>query len=520
MDGVEGIAEVVKMADRLPMPSQAGPSFAHCGAVTAPELRDALGVALVEAREATVAWLRLARLAFFPMSCGVQKLAYAVRPYARRAAVAFAAQPREVLLVELSVLLLMLLVWRVRIVLRRRRYLARLRQWTSARISRPVATRYMRFKDGVRRRSRVVARAMPHAGFALACFVALRALRALGLSSLLQAGWSPLSWFLLTSLPWVRTLLTLRSDGTGERSVQRDWLRFWVLWSAWHLAAGVLAAIPFASRFVPRVSLDTPTMAPLVACAAVWVHLPHDGLEICYGVVGPAIAFRAQRLSDAVPSLPAGLLDKLAMVLRLLTPSGVYTAIMQAAQEGYLLLGVTICMLTPYPLTGLALIYWSLGYPILKSIEVLEMPTAHPDMATHAAYASQVQLCYWLLHCALAALLDQLPWLLWLPFSTHVRMLIAVWLQLPYFRAATMLMLQLTPFGRALLRLTGGSASDNARVLTASGAPATPPHASPSAIRHTRSPRANAIYSKRLQQQPGSSRSGTPDSQPQRPHQE
>lgn len=517
MDGIEGTPEIVEFADRFPVPSQGGPSFAHCGAVSAPELRDALGVALVQAREATVAWLRLARLAFFPMSCGAQKLAHAVRPYARRAAVAFAAQPREVLLMELGVLMLTLLIWRLRIVLRRRRYVARLRQWASARISRPVATRYMRFKDGVRRRSRVVARALPHIGFALVCFVALRAQRALGLESLLQPVWSPLSWFLLTPLPWVRTLLTLRSDGTGECNVQRDWLRFWVLWATCHLAVGVLAAIPFASRLVQRVSLDTPARAPLVACAAAWVHLPHDGLELCYGVVGPALAFRAQRLSDAVPSLPARLLDTLAMVLRMLTPSGVYTALMQAAQEGYLLLGVMTCMLTPYPLTGLALLYWSLGYPILKSIEVLEMPATSPDMAVQAAYSSQVQLCYWLLHCALAAVIDQLPWVLWLPFSTHARMLIAVWLQLPYFRAATMLLLQLTPFGRALLRMTGGGPHDGAPLVTVSGAPATPTHASPSALRHTRSPRANAIYSKRLQQQPGS---GTPDTQSQRPHQD
>jgi len=201
----------------------------------------------------------------------------------------------------------------------------------------------------------------------------------------------------------------------------------------------------------------------------------------------------------------------------MLTPSGVYTALMQAAQEGYLLLGVMTCMLTPYPLTGLALLYWSLGYPILKSIEVLEMPATSPDMAVQAAYSSQVQLCYWLLHCALAAVIDQLPWVLWLPFSTHARMLIAVWLQLPYFRAATMLLLQLTHFGRALLRMTGGGPHDGTPLVTVSGAPATPTHASPSALRHTRSPRANAIYSKRLQQQPGS---GTPDTQLQRPHQD
>jgi len=491
------------------MPQLSGPS--HCHAVTAPELRQALGVALVQAREATVAWMRLGKLAFFPMSCGAQKLAHALTPYARRAGAAFAAQRREVLLMELGLFLLLLLAWRVRVLLRRRRYFTRLRAWSSARIGQPVGRRYTSFKEGVRRRSRIVARAIPHFGFALVCLLLLRAFGALGLDSVLLPAWAPLSWLLLTPVPWIRTLLSLRSDGTGERSLQRDWLRYWVLWATFRLAAGAIAAIPFASRFLPTIALDSPAMAPMVACVAAWVHLPHDGLELGYGLVGPPLAVRAQRLADALPAFPAGILDKLALVLRFVAPSGVYAALMQGAQEGYILFGAAACLLTPYPLTGFALMYWSLCYPILVSIEALEMATASPDAVQEAAYATQVQLRYWLLHCALAAALQQLPWLLWLPFSTHAQMMLAVWLQLPYFRAASLVMLQLMPVGRALLRVTSGGAAGDTRLLAA-GSDATPSgtpsKAAPGEGRHARSPRANAIYSTRLQQQPGP---GTPD---------
>ena len=55
-----------------------------------------------------------------------------------------------------------------------------------------------------------------------------------------------------------------------------------------------------------------------------------------------------------------------------------------------------------------------------------------------------MQLRYWLLHCAVSAVLQQLPWLLWLPFSTHGQLVLAVWLQLPYFRAATLIAIRLS----------------------------------------------------------------------------
>ena len=495
-------------------PSEEEPLFSHCGAVSAPELQQALGIALVEAREATAAWLRLARLAFFPMSCGVQKLAHAMRPYARRAAIAFAAQPRDVLIVEFSLILSVLLIWRVRILLRRKRYFTRLRLWVSARITEPLNAYYLRVKDGVRRRSRFVARALPHLGFAIASLALLRLLRALRLESVLLPIWPSVSWLLFTPVPWIRTLLSLRADGLDERFAQRGWLRFWVLWATCKLTSSVVSSIPFATRLMPTISLESAVAAPMLACVAIWIQLPHDGLELAYKVVGPALAFRMLRLNEALPSLPAGVVDKVALIFRLVLPSTIHTGIMHAAQEGYLLLAVAACMLTPYPLTAFALLYWSLGHPVIKSIEVLEMPTGSLEMAAEAAYSSQVQLRYWLVHCVIAAILDQLPWLRWIPFSTHAQMVLAVWLQLPYFRAATLFLLHLTPFGRFLL---GGS---GVRVLNdlqaANGANASPPPENPKALRHTRSPRANAIYSKRLQH----AGSSEPDSSSTHAHQD
>ena len=53
-------------------------ALSHCEAVSATELRGALSVALVKAHESGLAWLRLLRLAFFPLSCGVQHTAHAI----------------------------------------------------------------------------------------------------------------------------------------------------------------------------------------------------------------------------------------------------------------------------------------------------------------------------------------------------------------------------------------------------------------------------------------------------------
>ena len=124
-------------------------------------------------------------------------------------------------------------------------------------------------------------------------------------------------------------------------------------------------------------------------------------------------------------------------------------------------------------------------------------------MSPVGSFATQVQLRYWLLHCAVSAVLQQLPWLLWLPFSTHGQLVLAVWLQLPYFRAATLIAIRLTPVGRVLLRYIGdGSGAP----LLAAGADAASPVAAGSGGRQVhsplRSPRANALYSKRLLEQP------------------
>lgn len=467
-------------------------------------MREALGVALVEAREATVAWLRLGRLAFFPMSCGAQKLFHALAPYARRAAVAFVTQPRELLLLEAALLGSLLFVWRLRVLIRRQRYLQRLRDWASSRLYRPAATRYARFAEGVRQRSRIIARALPHAAYALLCLLVLRASRALGLEPVLRPLWPHVAALLLTPLPWARTLLTLRSDGSVDRVSQRGWLSFWVLWATCRLASGLTAAMPFVSRLLPAFALDwteSPALAPAVACVALWAQLPHDGLSLACGVVGPPLSARAQRLSEALPSLPAGLSDKAAVVLQLLMTAPYYATLAQVMQEGWLLTAAAACLLTPYPFTGVVLLYWSLVYPTLRSIDALEIRGASAEAKAEAAYACQVQLRYWLLHCAASALLQQLPWLLWLPFATHAQIVLAVWLQLPYFRAATLLFLQLTPVGRLLLRYTAGDApAAGAPLLTFKGDAGSPASGTQTAAsRQARSPRANATYSKRLQ---------------------
>ena len=309
----------------------------HCEAVSATELRGALSVALVKAHESGLAWLRLLRLAFFPLSCGVQHTAHAIAPYAKRAATAFAQQPRDVLLLEAALVLAVACAIWLRRLLRRKRYCARLREWGAARFYRPVAERYARLAGAVRQRSRLVARLLPHGLYAVGCLAAARLLEAVRLAPMLRPVWPHAATLLLTPVPWVRTLLTLRSDGQEDRALQRSWLMFWVLWASAQLLSEALALLPFAARLLPAqaLSLDSPSAAPVLFCAAAWLHVPHSGLPLLYSLVGPLLAARAQRLSDALPALPAGVSAQIGLVLRLLLPAGLYAALAQTAQEGF-----------------------------------------------------------------------------------------------------------------------------------------------------------------------------------------
>ena len=76
-----------------------------------------------------------------------------------------------------------------------------------------------------------------------------------------------------------------------------------------------------------------------------------------------------------------------------------------------------------------------LGYPALRSLDVLDAFAAAGSGGGGArrARADVGGGRYWLAHAALVAAIGFLaPLLRWLPLTTHLQLLIVLWLQLPY----------------------------------------------------------------------------------------
>lgn len=400
-----------------------------------------------------------------------------------------AAQPKEAIALEVMGLVLLVLIWRLLRLFRRRRYLSLARAAVQRRLDAVHAS--------VQRRSRMVAAALPHMFYATCCVLASNIAERLGLRhrylELLLAAQPVLS----TALPAARTLLAL-SGSPGEQELC---LRYWVVWAFAGTVWGLLQAVPFAS------SLSTRVMSPLLRrlpvllevpfYAFLWLQVPsRRGLLVAYGALAPELQRRAHTGRTLLPSLPARVTSALELVMA--TAFGLQTAsaLAELVHEAATLMFGLIFLLTPTPIAAVGLLLLALGGPMVRSIDALDsgVETASARGVGNGAEgrdaARKGQLRYWLSYAVLCGGLRALqPALRWVPFATHWQLLAVLWLQLPIVRGATRLLGQLVP---PILRLRAGA----------------------SASTTIRTPRANALYSSRLHSAAATT-SAPQDSQPQ-----
>lgn len=460
-----------------------------------------------------------------------------VRRLSIKAAQAFAAQPKQAIAAECGVLLVLILIWRLVRLFRRRQYVSRFR--TAAR------RRVDLFHASVQRRSRALAAALPHVGYACACVAFSRIAERLGLRSrLLEAMLTALP-LLSTGLPAARTLLAL----SGSTSDQQMCLRYWVVWAGVSLTVGLFHATPLVprllGRFVPAMLERYPLLRELPCYGYVWLQLPgRRGLRVAYRLLAPALKRRATIARGLVPAPPARIMQTLEFLLATALGLERRAALSEAVHEAGVLVGGCVTLLLGVSSSTIAevgLLLLALGGPMLRSIDAVddaarsaeggggegegeggssggrggarrstsparrrpsgrESEGGSSDEGDATGGATPTQLRYWLSYAMLCGLLRLLqPTLRWVPFVTHWKVLAVLWLQLPIIRAATRLA---APALRVLVppMLKFG----HSRIVAAP----------------ERAPRANALYSARLAQPAGgaaasaATASGAPTSAP------
>ena len=417
------------------------------------------------------AWGRVVWLVLQPIS----RLAVAAWPSVRSGlatlAASAAAQPRKAIAIEVLALLALIALVRIIRFVRRRQYVSRARA--------ALRRRRDRFVAGVARRSRVLAAALPHIGYLLACVACSRVAERLGLRSRWLALLLAVEPALATGLPAARTLLAT----SGSAAEQQHCLQYWVVWACAHLSTGLLLAVPLSSRMFNAALplLDRfPMLRELPFFFWLWLQLPGGpGLRLAYSTLAPELQRRSNAASALIPSPPARLTGALHMLMATLIGFESRTALSEAVRESGVLLGGSIFLLTPTPIASVGLLLHALGGPTLRTIEALA--AAEPSAAAGVA-----QLRYWLSYAMLCGALRLVePALRWVPFVTHLQLFAVLWLQLPFFR---------TIFA-GLRRL--------ARLAIPSGRGGTPDEVRVSEEEVTRP---NALYSSRLARPGASSR--------------
>ena len=401
----------------------AGPFFS--------ELATASRVALEASVLAIGAWSRVAWLVMQPVS----RLAVAAWPSVRSGlaatAAAAVAQPKKAIAIEAAALIILIVLFRFARFVRRRRYVSRARE--------ALRQRRERFVAGVARRSRVLAAALPHLSYGLACAACSRVADRLGLRArwvgLLLAAEPALS----TGVPTARSLYA-QSGSAGE---QRLCLQYWVVWACVHLCIGLLYAVPLASR-VSRLGLPLLGRFPMlreVPCFFwLWLQLPGDaGLRLAYGTLAPELQRRSNAAAALLPAPPERLMGVLQMVLATAIGFERRTALAEIVQESRVLIGGVFFLLTPTPIAAVGLLLLAYGGPLLRSIDALPLREG-------AAASAPTQLRYWWSYALLCGALNVLePALRWVPFMTHWQLLAVLWLQVPFLRTATRLLSHLVP---------------------------------------------------------------------------
>ena len=397
-----------------------------------------------------------------------------VKRFSIKAAKKFARQKKEAIAVELVALVVFILLWRLVRLFRRRRYISRARA--------AVRRRLDSFHAGVERRSRALASALPHVGYAAACVVCSRLAERLGLRARLLELMVAALPSLSTGLPAVRTLLGLSSS----HPEQQQCLRYWVVWAAAGMCAGLLQAVPFASRIgsacLPLFG-RLPILHELPFYFYLWLQLPgRRGLALAFSTIAPEVQRRARVGGALLPALPERVTGALQLVLATALGLERRAAFAEAVHEAGVLAGGLFFLIMPTPIAAVGLLLLALGGPMLRSIEALSEGAGAEGAgggggATAAVAASSgapspfsAQLRYWLSYAVLCGALRVLqPALRWVPFVTHWQLLAVLWLQLPIFRGATRLLAQLVP---PMLRLRAGVRRDASTCLVTDASPA------------------------------------------------
>ena len=223
----------------------------------------------------------------------------------------------------------------------------------------------------------------PHLGYLLACGVGGRIIAHLGLLGYLLPLAATSTPLLLTAIPAVRTVHALRSQRLVGR---RHWLEFWVVWAALQQCIGIFQMVPLLPRLIHAHQGVHAALQMLSFCFGLWTQLPHDGVSLLFGALAPAMRLRAARFSALLPSLPQPLVSSLSLVLTGMLPGRMRTKLSEVAAEGGVLLAAALFLITPTPVTRVGLLFFSLGYPCLRSIDALKR--GKEEVRTDPAHSS------------------------------------------------------------------------------------------------------------------------------------
>ena len=451
------------------------------------EVTNASRLALEASATAARCWIRVLWLVLQPLG----HLAVLSWPWVRAALICAArraaAQPPKAIALELLALAVLIALCRFLRFVRRRCYVSRVRA--------ACARQYARLNAGVRRRLQLVAMALPHLCFAFACVLCSRALTRFGLREQALALVHEVEPWLSTVVPALRTLRTLTGPAHDH---QRLWLlQYWVVWASVRLCIDLLKTIPLVPTLMysllalvgSRVSM----LEELPFCGYLWLQLPsRRGLDLAYGFVAPQLRRLTRLTGPNLPAMPTRVRAAFQMAAAALGGFQAFDALSCAANEvGLLLVGIFF-VLTPTPVASVGLTLLSLGAPLIRSVSSLAelLPAAGADGGARAsgqvsrrndatmqqgtlkvaaptvgikdAQVLATHLWYWLKYLMLCFALHSFhPFLRWVPFMTHVQILVVLWFQLPIVQAATHLLTSLLwPLLQARLRARAPAAGE------------------------------------------------------------
>ena len=292
-------------------------------------------------------------------------------------------------------LILLIGLWRLMRFIKRRQYVTALTQ---------LCGRYDMVHAIVKRRSQMLAAALPHLLYSATCAAVSRIAVRLGLGPRYLASLLAIKPTVSTGLPALHSMIAL---GRSEDD-QQLCLRYWVVWAFVQLSVGLLCSVPFASRIWGMASplvKRWPELEEVPFYGYLWLLIPGlHGTTVAYGMIAPELQRRAHIASTLLPSIPTRVVTLMQMVLASVLGMERSAAIAEAVHEISVLLWGAAFLLTPTPIATIGLLLLALGGPMLRSIEILlPASTSQPQLqadprvaAGSSLHPTDKQLRYWL----------------------------------------------------------------------------------------------------------------------------